>query len=43
MTIKSSESRVDVGVERDFVDRLPAGVIEGDLLRQYDEFCRRNR
>jgi tetratricopeptide (TPR) repeat protein len=43
MTIKSSENRVDVGVERDFVDRLPAGVIEGDLLRQYDEFRRRNR
>jgi hypothetical protein len=40
MTIKFSESRADVGVERDFVDRLPAGAIGPILLRQYDEFCR---
>jgi hypothetical protein len=41
MTIKFAESRVDVGVERDFVDRLPAGVVDAALLQQYDEFCRR--
>jgi hypothetical protein len=42
MTIKFAESRIDVGVERDFVDRLPSGVIEAALLQQYDEFCRRS-
>jgi tetratricopeptide (TPR) repeat protein len=42
MTIKISESRVDVGVERDFVDRLPSGVIDAELLQQYNKFCRRN-
>jgi hypothetical protein len=42
MTIRFAESRVDVGVERDFVDRLPSGVIDKALLRRYDEFCRRS-
>jgi hypothetical protein len=40
MTMKFGESHADVGVERDFVDRLPAGAIDPILLRQYDEFCR---
>jgi tetratricopeptide (TPR) repeat protein len=43
MTIKSGKSRADVGVERDFVDRLPTGAIDPTLLRQYDEFCRSRR
>ena len=42
MTIKFGESRVDVGVERDFVDRLPSGVIDAALLRRYDEFYHRS-
>jgi tetratricopeptide (TPR) repeat protein len=41
LTMKGSVRLVDVGVERDFVDRLPAGVIEAELLQEYDEFCRR--
>jgi tetratricopeptide (TPR) repeat protein len=42
MTIKFAESRIDVGLERDFVDRLPSGVVAAELVQQYDEFCRRN-
>lgn len=42
MEIKPGESRIDVGVERDFVDRLPSGAIDDELLQRYDEFCRRN-
>lgn len=41
MTIKFVELRVDVGIERDFVDRLPSDVIDRKLLEQYNEFCRR--
>jgi hypothetical protein len=41
MTTKFTGSRVDVGVERDFVERLPTGVIDAELLAQYDKFCRR--
>jgi tetratricopeptide (TPR) repeat protein len=33
--------RVDVGVERDFVDRLPPGAIDAELVEKYNEFCRR--
>lgn len=43
MSIKFGEGRADVGVERDFVDRLPAGAIDPTLLRQYDQFCRSRR
>jgi tetratricopeptide (TPR) repeat protein len=43
MTINLAGSRIDVGIERDFVDRLPAGVVDSELLKQYDEFCRRAR
>jgi hypothetical protein len=41
MTTKFGESSVlvDVGIERDFVDRLPAEAIDGALLQQFDEFC----
>jgi tetratricopeptide (TPR) repeat protein len=42
MTIKFSESRIDVGLERDVVDRLPSGVIAAELVQQYYDFCRRN-
>jgi hypothetical protein len=41
MTIKFTESRVDVGIERDLIERLPAGAVDQALLQQYDEFCRR--
>jgi tetratricopeptide (TPR) repeat protein len=43
MTTKSGKSRADVGVERDFVDRLPTGAIDPTLLQQYDKFCRNRR
>jgi hypothetical protein len=32
---------IDVGIERDFVDRLPAETVDATLLQQFDEFCRR--
>jgi hypothetical protein len=38
MSIKFSESRIDVGVERDFVDGLPSNAIEEQLRRQYEQF-----
>jgi hypothetical protein len=33
----------DVGIERDFFDRLPAGAISAEVARQYDEFTRQRR
>lgn len=34
-------SRVDVGVERDFFDRIPSGAVDVTLLHEYEAFCRR--
>lgn len=34
-------SRVDVGVERDFFDRIPSGAVDVALLHEYEAFCRR--
>jgi hypothetical protein len=38
MSIKFSESRIDVGVERDFIDGLPSHAIDEQLRSQYEEF-----
>src|ERR1043166_1930919 len=39
MSIPFPGSRVDVGIERDFIDRLPAGTIDATLRARYDAFC----
>jgi hypothetical protein len=39
----SSGILIDVGIERDFVDRLPAGAVDATLVQQFDEFCRHPR
>ena len=35
-----TRGNADVGVERDFLDRLPAGSIDPLVASQYDEYCR---
>lgn len=40
MTVAFTGRLDDVGVERDFVDRLPIGAIDASLREQYDAFCR---
>lgn len=41
MTVAFTGRLDDVGVERDFVARLPAGAIDTTLRERYDAFCRR--
>jgi hypothetical protein len=40
LLLKFTRKNVDVGRERDILDRLPPGSIDGEVARQYDEFCR---
>ena len=40
MKLKFARGNVDVGRERDFLDRLPSGSINPEVARQYDEYCR---
>ena len=35
-----TRKNVDIGRERDILDRLPPGSIDPEVARQYDEFCR---
>src|SRR5262245_6733335 len=35
-----TRKNLDVGRERDILDRLPPGSIDADVARQYDEYCR---
>jgi len=41
MSVEMMPGIPDVGRERDFVDRAPAGLIDEDLLARYDVFCPR--
>jgi hypothetical protein len=38
MELKFGPGHVDCGIERDFFDRLPPGVINDDVARRYDKF-----
>jgi hypothetical protein len=38
MDLRFGREHVDCGIERDFFDRLPAGVIDEEISRRYDEF-----
>jgi len=40
MQLEFGRGNADIGVERDFYDRLPPGSIDADVARQYDAFCR---
>jgi hypothetical protein len=40
LPLKTARGHVDCGVERDFLDRLPAGTIDEDIRRQYAELRR---
>jgi tetratricopeptide (TPR) repeat protein len=40
LQLKFTRKNFDVGRERDILDRLPPGSIDGEVARQYDEFCR---
>lgn len=39
LSLKMMDECPDVGRERDFIDRAPAGLIPKDLLARYDSFC----
>jgi len=40
MELNFTRGNVDVGCERDFLDRLPPGSIDPVVAREYDEYCR---
>jgi hypothetical protein len=40
LALTFTRGNADCGVERDFLDRLPPGSIDGDVARAYDEYCR---
>ncbi len=40
MELKFSRESVDCGIERDFFERLPAGTIDANVARRYDDFSR---
>jgi len=42
MALTIAKDEPDVGRERDFVDRAPAGLIAEDVLVRYNEFCPRS-
>jgi hypothetical protein len=39
MALIFTRGNADIGVERDFFDRLPFGSIDPDVARAYDEYC----
>jgi hypothetical protein len=41
MQLKFGPGDVDCGIERDFLDRLPAGTISEEVARKYDRFSQR--
>jgi hypothetical protein len=43
MELKFGRGHVDCGIERDFFDRLPSGVISEVVARRYDEFSKEKR
>lgn len=40
LQLKDDSGGADVGIERDFFDRLPPEAIDKDLARQFDRYCR---
>jgi hypothetical protein len=40
MDLQFTRGNADVGVERDFLDRVPPGRIDPEVARRYDEYCR---
>jgi Protein of unknown function len=40
MSITFTPGNIDIGAERDILDRLPAGSIDPEVARAYDEYCR---
>lgn len=38
MKLKLARGNIDCGIERDFFDRLPRGVIDENVAREYDKF-----
>jgi tetratricopeptide (TPR) repeat protein len=40
MELRFKPGNFDIGRERDILDRLPPGRIDGDIARRYDEYCR---
>lgn len=43
MQLGFERGHIDTGIARDFFDRLPAGSIDPEIARQYEEFCRDTR
>ena len=40
LQLKFTRKNCDIGRERDILDRLPPGSIDGEVARRYDEYCR---
>jgi len=40
--LKFTRGNADIGIERDFLDRLPPGSIDREVARRYDELCQKN-
>jgi tetratricopeptide (TPR) repeat protein len=40
MALTFKPGNFDIGRERDILDRLPPGSIDGEIARRYDEYCR---
>lgn len=40
MRLAFTRGNIDADIERDFFDHLPPGVIDADVARAYDEYCR---
>jgi hypothetical protein len=40
MALTFTRGNIDIGVERDFFDRLPPGSIDPQVARAYEEYCR---
>ena len=43
MALQIAKGDPDIGIERDFVDRAPAGMIFEDVFARYNAFCPRSR
>jgi hypothetical protein len=43
LQLKFDPGNLDCGIERDFFDRLPAGAIDEELARQFDDYSRLER
>jgi hypothetical protein len=43
MALRFERRNVDIGIERDFLDRAPAGAIDPELVRAYDAYPEKHR